>query len=684
MANAIFGLFADGNAGKVFSEIGKTAQKSSKDTSNLALQVEKASIKMNAAADKEKASLAKVNIEQTKLNEMRQKGTASASSLLAQEERLAAAERSSISSISAAKRATQELATAETEANVHAKNLEHSTGSLGSKLASTTKLVGGLVGGFALFAGINFAKQSITAAEDFQTAQTKLKVAIKDTGRNIIDYQKPIQDVTEKLGKWGFKSTEVQDALAQMTIGLKDPTKAINKITTAANLAALKHISLAEAGLLVVKTTEGQIKGIKALGIDIAVAASGELKIKNAKIAHAKAIAHVIDLMKKQGTASNISTSGANKLSKAEEKLAHLQAKYGIEAKRTPSQLVAIQKAQEAVNKAMAFSGTTNGGSVAYQNQLAAAKQKVIDTQLKLNDAQTAGNQLYKGLDKATSGAAATAAAEDTATKLKILSNNFDELKIKFGTALLPAVTKVVDWLNTNGLKDVQNISKFFKTWGLEIKGVAGFLATAFVGGKVLTGISVLTKAFNGLKIAAGLAAGAEALAGSGGVAGAAGAGAGVGVAAIGTGAAFAAGAKVLGTKVAVVSLVYGAVKTFLDRKNTSKDNTTWLGAFETTLMKMGNNTSFGMIPYLNNSVNKVHTYAEQKRTSDAWVAKMRAGEFINRKATSLSSVMNQKPTIIIHQHIAGSVMTEDKLMHHIAKKIKPITDQLNKNIGKK
>jgi hypothetical protein len=523
--NAMFGLFASGDASKVFKELGITAQKTSKDTSNLALTVEKASTRMTVAANKEQAAAAKVNIEQTKLNEMRAKGDISASSLMAQEERLAAAQRNSALAVSENAKATTYLAKSEAAANLEATHLNKgflglggSTRTLGSRMASTAKLVGGMAAGFAAFKAFEFGKQSITAAEEFQTANTKLQISIKNTGRSFVDYKKPIAEASDRLGKWGFTAAETETALATMTTGLRNPLKALGLISLAADLARKNNMGLNDSALLLTKAQEGQLRGTHALGIDSGVAASGLLQIKNATLAHAKAVKHLQDLEGKSGAGNYKSTIAA------QERLNHLQAQHGNVSNRTISQSAQIAKAQDAVNKSQ-FRGQASNTA------LAKAQQAVIDTEAKLNDRLKAGAINIESINKAIGGTAEKMALDDYATKQKVLATSFDAMQVSLGNKLLPVLTGLTDWMNKDGIKDIKAIGGFFHDWGKEIAVVGTALVGFAAGTKILGGISIMTKAFAGLRGAALATAGAEALAGGATAAEAAGIGAGLTIA---------------------------------------------------------------------------------------------------------------------------------------------------------
>src|SRR5581483_9627746 len=80
-----------------------------------------------------------------------------------------------------------------------------------------------------------------------QQANQQLSQAFTDAGQNLDDYKDRVDSTVGSMAKYGYTSDQVKDALAQLVTATKDPTKSLNLMQTAADLAATKHESLSTA-----------------------------------------------------------------------------------------------------------------------------------------------------------------------------------------------------------------------------------------------------------------------------------------------------------------------------------------------------------------------------------------------------------------------------------------------------
>ena len=131
-----------------------------------------------------------------------------------------------------------------------------------SKLAGTALL--GLTGVFTAV-----AYESIKSSMDLQTSQTRLQTAVKDSGVSFAAAKPVIDKHAEAMAKLGFTTQDTYQALGTMTTATRSPQMALDALGAAADLARYKHISLAAAGLLVARSSTGQARGLRDLGIAI-------------------------------------------------------------------------------------------------------------------------------------------------------------------------------------------------------------------------------------------------------------------------------------------------------------------------------------------------------------------------------------------------------------------------------
>lgn len=114
-------------------------------------------------------------------------------------------------------------------------------------------------------------------------ASQQLKAAIEASGNSLSDYEKQIEETTAAQENFGHGAADTAQALATLTEATGDPTKALHEMQVTADLAAAKHISLAEASVMVARVLGGSGgRTLKQFGITMAT--TGD-KTKNAQAA---------------------------------------------------------------------------------------------------------------------------------------------------------------------------------------------------------------------------------------------------------------------------------------------------------------------------------------------------------------------------------------------------------------
>ena len=131
-----------------------------------------------------------------------------------------------------------------------------------SKLAGTALL--GLTG---IFAAVSY--ESIKSAMNLQASQSRLQSAIQNTGVSFAAAKPVIDKHAEAMAKLGFTTEDTYQALGTITTATRSPQMALDSLAATADLARFKHISLAEAGMLVARSSTGQARGLRDLGIAI-------------------------------------------------------------------------------------------------------------------------------------------------------------------------------------------------------------------------------------------------------------------------------------------------------------------------------------------------------------------------------------------------------------------------------
>jgi len=247
------------------------------------------------------------------------------------------------------------------------------------------------VAGAAIAAvAVAVAVKSVEMADQYETAHAKMEVALKNTGSSWAAMGKQVDAVSDSSTKFGYTKTDVESALATMTTGMGSAQKAMANFQLVEDLAAKTGKPLADAALAVTKASEGQLRPLKQLGVDLPVAAGGALKVKTAYIA----------------------------LGAEQTKLKQLQGAY--------------------------HSGLISGS--AYLKQYATDTAGLQTAQQKFNDVSTSGTTILSSLGTMLAGSA-SAQADTFAGKVKSMKAELSNVEIEVGMKLIPVLTKMLGWV---------------------------------------------------------------------------------------------------------------------------------------------------------------------------------------------------------------------------------------------
>ena len=262
-----------------------------------------------------------------------------------------------------------------------------------SKLSTVGKAALTGIAGLAIGVGAG----AIEMADQFEVSHARLGAALSAAGSSFKDIQGPLSATESAMEKFGYTNATVEDSVSRLVTAQGAHINIQKEETLAANIAAARHIDLASATDMVNKAYAGNSRALKAMGIDLPIAAGGALKVKQAQDAVQKA------------------TDAANAI---------------------------LAKTPDAVNPA-------SKAHAAYETALANVKT----AQQKLNDAQNAGTQIVDALTQRFGGQAATA-ADTFGGKLKAAKAQGEDLLKNIGMRLIPVLERmmtvtmgVVTWL---------------------------------------------------------------------------------------------------------------------------------------------------------------------------------------------------------------------------------------------
>jgi hypothetical protein len=269
------------------------------------------------------------------------------------------------------------------EAKTEIATLEKESASSFAKFKAVGKIAFEAVGVAAVAVGV----MAVEMADKFEASHAKLETALKNAGSSYEEYKGQIEATSKSQEKYGYNSAQTEAALATLTTSLQDPKKALDDLSIATDLAKFKGVDLQEASIAVAKAQEGNMKPLKALGIDLPIVASSAAKLATAN----------------------------DKLTAAQEALQAVQA--------DPSSSHA---------------------------KLVQAQNKVADAQKKVNDLSSAGTDIIKSLSDRVGGQA-SAASETLGGKIESLKAGMEDLLIKIGLHLTPILLKMIDGLQQAG-----------------------------------------------------------------------------------------------------------------------------------------------------------------------------------------------------------------------------------------
>ena len=315
----------------------------------------------------------------------------------------------------------------------------------GSGLKDQISAIGGTVATAGAAGLVAVGAESIHLADSYDEAHRRLETAVTGSGENMDEWKGKIASASSSMANLGYTSTDVEGALTSGVVATQSVGKSLSLMTTAADLAAYKHISLGEAMTAVARASEGQTKALKSLGIDLPVAAGGALKTKNAQDA----------------------------LTKTQKASAAYLAQYG-----------------DAIN-------VNSKHHAAYEKMLGATKA----AQQKLSDTQDAGKQIIDGLSKRIGGQAVSA-TKGLHGETRVLQAKLSDIGITIGQHLLPILESLIGGVSSLCRWFSRHQAAAIALAGV-IGGVLSIAVGVFVVNKVkgfIDGIKNAGKALSGMK----------------------------------------------------------------------------------------------------------------------------------------------------------------------------------------
>lgn len=210
-------------------------------------------------------------------------------------------------------------------------------GERGAKMGAKLMGIGGVIAGLGVF--------SQQYASKDQAAQQQLQAAVAATGKGYAGFSGDVERAIQTQEHYGHTADDTQTALRVMTQAFQDPKKALSEMTLVENIAAAKHISLADAASTVAKAHGGSTRIFREFGIIV---------VKNTGLIHDATTANKA-YTTQQGNvdkAQSASEKAVIKLAAAQKSLAELEARDAVKRKLSVGDLQNLAHAHDKVRAA--------------------------------------------------------------------------------------------------------------------------------------------------------------------------------------------------------------------------------------------------------------------------------------------------------------------------------------------
>jgi hypothetical protein len=329
------------------------------------------------------------------------------------------------------------------------KDAENSTkgfsSSVGSFLGGAAKAFGvvtAAVNGTAFAIGVTAVKAAVEAQREDALLEKSIQNLTNATDEQI---KKTFEYLDAAENAAGVNSDQLKPSFERILRSVKDITEATRIQKVAQDIAAGTGKSLVEVSDSLARAYEGNVKGLKDLGIKLETTQKVTKKVKVSKD----------DLAKSELNA----TGAALNLQSAQERLNKVLAD-------SDSSALDVAKAQNALEKAQL---RASDSSDTFEKKQKNVGKSITETK----DVAIPFSKLLDDLSKQYDGAAA-AAAETYAGKLEMVRTSFTKIKEDLGTILLPALGNVTDFVKSAVVPAIEGLVS-----GLSREGKQG-LARAF------------------------------------------------------------------------------------------------------------------------------------------------------------------------------------------------------------
>lgn len=277
------------------------------------------------------------------------------------------------------------------------------------------------------------------AALKYEDHLERLKTALKNANVSYDSHKKAIEETVNANIKLGTYEDDTIDLLSQGVTATGSLEKATSLLSVAQNAAVAYGKPLADVYAALIKGSEGQIRPLKQLGIDLPVVAGGAQKTKVAYEALLKAQQNLKDVQAAVNSQDqNVTVKNARAIFDAKQRLQFLEQRAAGSKKHSVAQTQELVLAEQNLARAEQKGSDTGAAGKA---KLKKAEDAVTQATQKLTDVSQAGAKIIQAVDARTTGQA-TAHSKTRLGQLQAEQAQYDQLKTKLGEFELDFVSR--------------------------------------------------------------------------------------------------------------------------------------------------------------------------------------------------------------------------------------------------
>jgi hypothetical protein len=293
---------------------------------------------------------------------------------------------------------------------------------------------------------IDLGKKFVEAADTEDAATARLKTALKDAGESWGDYSAAVAAADRQGVIFGYDNADTNNALAEGVTATGSMTKSLYLLSVAQNLAAARSMDLNSAMMAVIKSSEGNQRAVKALGLNIDTYNGSAQAVKTTMIELGNAQQNYLDVQKEvDAQTGSVSLAQDNAVINAKQNLLDLEQRIQTSKTRTLAQEQELVMAQEKVKEA-----ENNAGDSGVLNaiKLQQAQTKLQQAHEKYVETVNAGNLNVAAISKATNGQAA-AQAQTFQGHVKDLDAEWHNFEADMGNKIIPVLEHLMSIMSS-------------------------------------------------------------------------------------------------------------------------------------------------------------------------------------------------------------------------------------------